>query len=186
MGQREESIAALKRAQALDPLSLEINAGVGVVFHHARQYDQAIEQHRKVIDMDPNFWFARAALGSVYISKGMYSEAIAEFQKARLIEDHPRMLAGLGSAYALAGQRAEAQKALDELIELSKRGYIDPWGIAHVFAALGEKGQAFGWLEKAYQVRAPFLAGLKVLPAVDSLRSDPRFADLMRRVGLPP
>ena len=118
----------------------------------------------------------------------MYKEAIEEFQQVTVLpnpKDDPDIVAALGYTYAVSGNKGEAQKLLDELNELSAQGYIPPFDIALIHLGLGEKDQAFEWLEKAYEERSRWLTGLKVDPIFDSLRSDPRFIDLLNRVGLP-
>ena len=187
MGRFDEGIEENKRGVQLDPLSLRANANLGQSLYFSRRYAQAIEQLRKAIDMDPNFWVAHSDLGLAYEQKGQFPEAIAELQKAVLLEGAiPAPTALLGRAYAVSGKRAEAQKVLDELKERSKRSYVPPYNIAIIYTGLGEKDQALAWLEKAYAERSFYLTLLKVDPDLDSLRSDPRFQDLARRVGLPP
>lgn len=181
----EESITEMKRAQALDPLSRIINANLGLHYYYARQYDQAIEQLRKTIDLNPDFGLAYFYMGRVLLQKGMYKEAIAEIQQARALSgDDPETIAELGFANGMAGRRAEAKGVLDELNELSKRRYVLPYFIATIYTGLGEKDQAFAWLEKAYDESHPGLALVNVDPKFDTLRSDPRFAELLRRIGL--
>jgi serine/threonine-protein kinase len=187
MGRFDESSTAHERARQLDPLSLIIDATVGLHLYLARRYDEAIERCRKTIEMDPNFFVAHARLGLAYEQKGMFEEAIAEFQKAiTLSGGNTGSVAALGRAYALAGNRVEAQKVADDLTERSKREYIPPHSMALLYAGLGEPDQAFAWLEEAYEARSGSLSYLKVDPALDSLRSDPRFQDLLQRVGLAP
>ena len=187
MRRYDESIAEMKRAQALDPLSRIINANLGLHYYYARQYDQAIEQLRKTIDLNPDFGLAYFYMGRALAQKGMYKEAIAQLQKAReLSGEDPETIAELGYAYALAGRRAEAQDVLNEMNELAKRRYFLPYFFASVYTGLGDKDQAFAYLEKAYDVSHPGLALVNVDPKFDPLRSDPRFADLVRRIGLTP
>ncbi len=182
-----ESITEIKRAQGLDPLSLIINSVAGRIFYYARQYDQVIEECRKVLELDPNFWVAHLFLGKAYAQKGMYDQAIAEFQKARDFSGgSTEAISMIGYVYAVSGKRGEAQRVLDELKALSKQRYVASHRIAMVYGGLGQKDQAFEWLEKAYARRDVLVPFLKVVPEFDSLRSDPRFADLLRRVGLPP
>ena len=182
MGRNEEAFAEYERVQQIDPLSL--NSGA-VLFYHVRQYDQAIEQFQKMLEIDPNRHFTHWQLGMVYEQKRMYKEAIAEEQKAvSLSADRPINVAWLAHAYAVAGNRVEAQKLLDKLKTLAKRRYVSPHDIAIIYIGLGEKDRAFEWLEKAYAEHA-LLVNLKVDPVYDSLRSDPRFSGLVRRVGLP-
>jgi tetratricopeptide (TPR) repeat protein len=155
----------------------------------ARQYDQAIEQFRKTLELDPNFTLTREFLGSAYLQKNMYMEALAEFQEALANSpDNMFTLSELGYAYAKSGRKAEAQKVLDQLNELSKRKFVPAISAVIIYVGLGEKDKAFEWLEKAYEDRSlggP-LASLKVDPIFDPLRSDPRFADLLRRMNLQP
>ncbi len=187
MGRLDEAIAEEKRAQELDPLSLNINTIVARRFYDARQYDQAIEQCQKTLEMDPNFAQAHFTLGQAYEQKTRYEEAIAALTKATTLSpSNPFHVSALGHAYAVSGQKSEAMKILDQLNELSQRRYVSPHEIAIIYAGLGEKEQAFAWLEKAYADRSWRLPFLKVEPRFDSLRSDPRFADLVRRVGLAP
>jgi eukaryotic-like serine/threonine-protein kinase len=184
MGQCEESIAEAKRALELDSLLLGINWLLGAAFYFARQYDQAIEQLRKTLELDPNFFLARIFLGWAYVQKFMYKEGIAELEKSVATSPSNVSLAFLGYGYAAAGKRPEAQKVLDQLNELSKQKYVPPFHKAIICVGLGEKDQAFEWLEKAYDEH--FIFGIKVNPIFDPLCSDPRFADLLRRMNLQP
>jgi eukaryotic-like serine/threonine-protein kinase len=183
-GRFEESIAEAKRALELDPLSHYVNSFLGVAFYHARRYDQAIEQFRKALDLDPNFSFAHSVLGLAYVYKSMYKEGIAELEKAVEIYRSHVSLMFLGRGYALAGRRAEAQKVLDQLNEFSKEKYVPAFRRAEIYVALGEKDKAFEWLQKAYEEH--FIMAIRVEPVYDPLRSDPRFADLLRRMNLQP
>jgi tetratricopeptide (TPR) repeat protein len=152
----------------------------------ARQNDQSVEQLRKTLEMDPNFLLAHHRLGLAYEQQGRYDEAIAEFRQIlNLAPGKPLGIAGLAHVYALAGKRAEAQKAFAELLEIAKQRYVPPASIAMIYGALGDKDQAFVWLEQADSTRDALLARLKVDSRFDSLRSDPRFAYFVRRVGLP-
>jgi serine/threonine-protein kinase len=182
----DEALAQARRAQELDPLSLPINMILGWVLLNARQDDQSVEQLRKTLEMDPNFILAHHRLGLAYEQKGEYDKAIAEFkQVVSLSAGKPLGVTAMGHAYALAGNRAEAQKLLAEMQEVSKQRYVSSASIALIYAALGDKDQAFAWLEKANNERDAILARLRVDSRFDSLRSDPRFADLARRVALP-
>ncbi len=181
----DEAIAELKRAQELDPLSLIINADLGNTYIQAHQYDKAIEQLQKTIEMDQSFYFAHWQLGVAHEMKGDFKNAIAEFQKARQLNDDPWVLALLGHISATTGRRDEALKILDQLKQISKRRFVKAYSFALVYAGLGEKDQAFQWLEKSYQDREARITRLKVDPLMDSLHADPRFADLVKRIGLP-
>lgn len=184
MGRFDEAIVQFKRAIDLDPLSTIINADLGEVYTWARQYDNAIDQLRKTIEMDQSFYYAHLHLGMAYELKGSYPQAIAEYQKARALGDDPFVLASLGHAYANSGKRDEALKILDQLKEISKQRYVGEYSFAVLYAGLGDRDQAFQWLEKGYQNRTSHMNWIKVDPMLDNLRADPRFADLVRRVGL--
>ena len=145
--------------------------------------EQLMEQYRKALALDPAFAMARYGLGKVYVGKAMYAEAIAEFQAVlRLQASDPRILGNLGPAYAVSGNRAEAGRILAEMTERSKRGYVRPDAFATVYAGLGDKDRAFEWLNKGVADKAVFLYLGTVF---DPLRSDPRFAELLRRMNLP-
>ncbi len=184
MGRMEESIAEIRRALELDPLSMIINVNLAATLYHARRYDQAIEQIHSALEIDPNFYLAHVMLGMVYEQKAMDREAIAEYEKSvsPSAGSSFRPSAALGRAYALAGRRNEALKIVQQLKALSKRMYVDPDRIADVYMALGDKDQAFAWLEKEHFPRY----GLRADPRFDPLRSDPRFQALLRRAGLSP
>jgi len=183
-GRLDEAIAEMKRAQELDPLSLIINAELGGNYIFARRYDKAIEQLGKTIEMDPTFYYARYNLGEAYELTGDFQEALKEYQTAYRISDDPAVLGFLGHAYANSGKKDEALKTLDQMKGISRQRYVPAYSFATVYAALGEKDQAFQWLEKSYQDRGPEMTLIKVDPLFDNLHSDPRFADLVRRMGL--
>ncbi|MGH9316238.1 MAG: protein kinase domain-containing protein [Thermoanaerobaculia bacterium] len=184
MGRFDEAIREAKRGQELDPISPEANLDVGFALHAARRDDEAIPWFRRVLDMDPSFLRAHWALGLALVQKGRYEEAIAELQKAVELSGGGVILGSLGYAYAVAGRRAQALEIVEKLKEGSRERYVPPAAVALVFAGLGEKDQAMLWLEKAYEERDPWATDLKTQPMFDSLRSDPRFLDLLRRVGL--
>jgi tetratricopeptide (TPR) repeat protein len=187
LGRPDEAVTVAKRAEELDPLSPIIGSLAGRSLYHARQYDQAIEQLRGVIDRDANFPLAHLILGLAYEQKGMFEEAIAEFQKgSSLSGGEPPMVGALGHAYAVSGQRGRAQNVLAELKQLSRRRYIAPYEIAVIYIGLGDKDLTFEWLEKAYQDHSHWLVLLKVDPRFDSIHGDSRYQDLRRRMGLPP
>ena len=149
--------------------------------------DEAIEQLRRAIDLDPNFARAHWYLGLLYEQKGMYREAIAEMQEGLgLSAGEPSTLGSLGHAYAISGNRAPAQKTLAELRELSTARYVAAHDIAVVHAGLGAKRQSLDWLEKGLEDRSFWMLYLKVDPRFDGLRGEPRFQNLIRRMGLPP
>ena len=184
-GRFDEALTEMNRASELNPLSPGLNLALGYRFYYAHQYPQAIEQIQKTLAMDATFVPAHAYLGRAYEQKGTYPEAISEMRKALdLSEGDTNELAALGHAYAMAHQVGEVKKVLDQLKERSQQTYVQPSLIAVIHAGLGDKNQAFDWLQKAYEDRSAGLLYLKVDPAFDSVRSDPRFLDLLRRVGL--
>jgi len=186
LGRFDEALTQMRRAQELDPLSLPINMTLGWALIAARQTDQSIEQLRKTLEMDPNFVLAHHRLGMAYEQQGKYAEAIAEFKQViNLTSGKPLGVAALARVYALAGQRADAQKLLGELQEQAKVRYVSPASIALVFAGLGEKDQALTWLDKAEKEHDGVIVRLKVDSRYDSLRSDPHFAEIVRRIGMP-
>jgi TolB-like protein/Flp pilus assembly protein TadD len=185
VGRTEEGMIESKRLLEIDPLDLALNAHLGWHYLFTRQYDQAIEKCLGTLEMGDTFW-AHYFLGQAYEQKGRYEEAIAELKKA--IAKSPastEATAALGHVYAVSGRRDEAQKVLDELKESSKQRFVSAVWPALIYAGLGEKDQAFEWLEKAYDQRAGWLIYLNTDPRFDSLRSDKRFQDLRRRVGPP-
>jgi serine/threonine-protein kinase len=187
VGRLDEALDEMRRAQELDPVSLEKTAAIGEVLYYRREYDQAIGQYQKALEMDPNSGFVYWAIGRAYTEKAMYEPAIAAFQKSiPLSGDSPDEAASLAYAYARSGKLKEARQVINDLQERSQKRYVSPTVIAIIYAALGEHDQAFAWLEKAYDGRDSILVFLKVEPPFDKLRSDPRFERLLQRVGLKP
>jgi TolB-like protein/Tfp pilus assembly protein PilF len=186
VGRAEEAIAEGKKAQQLDPLSPEVNSLLGQVLTFARKDEQAIEQMRKTLELDSNFFFAHYMLGRDFEQKGDLNQAMSEYQRARQLEENvPELLALVGRAYALSGKKAEAQKAIDELKEFSKRTYVPPYNFAIIYAGLGNKDETFVYLNRAYDERSQYLTWLKVDSQLDDLRDDPRFKELVKKVGIP-
>ena len=178
-------MAEVKLAQEADPLSLTISSTAGVILYNARRYDQAMEQLHKTLEMDPNYPSAHMWLGLAYEQLARGEAALAELQRAvSLAGGEPAELGLRGHTYASAGRKAEAQRVLAELNERSKRSYVSPFDIALVYAGLGEKRQALEMLERAYEDHSFRLTWIKVWPQLDSLRGEPRFRDLMRRMNL--
>jgi TolB-like protein/DNA-binding winged helix-turn-helix (wHTH) protein/Tfp pilus assembly protein PilF len=185
-GRSAESISEMMRARELDPMSESINFSLGWRLYFARRYDEAINQLRATLDLNPNSALAHLVLGESYKEKNQLDAAIRELETAaRLSSNAPFVLGPLGQAYGRAGRRAEAHRVLNQLQELAQRQYVSAVHPAEVYAGLGDHSAALQWLEKAYQERSNNLIFLKVDPAFDSLRSDPQFLDLVRRVGLP-
>jgi TolB-like protein/Tfp pilus assembly protein PilF len=186
VGQFDRAIAEAKRAVELDPLSLIINADLGVDYFIARRYDEAIEQLRKTIEMDPRFYYAHWTLGMALDLKGQLREALAEYKKAAELDDDPSVLGLVAQAYAKLGQRDEALKILEQMHQLATRRYVADYSFALVHMALGEKEKAIDWLERAYRDHAgPEISGLQVYPMLDPLRGDPRFEALVAKVFAP-
>jgi serine/threonine-protein kinase len=187
MGRFEESLTESLRGLDLDPLDLTMNTHLGWHYLLARQEDQAIEQLKRTLELDQSFINARLYLGQAYERKGMCRESIAEIQKVRDFYGQSQIASGLlGHAYAVSGQRGEAQKIIGEMKEQAKQEYVWPYNIAIIYVGLDERDQALQWLEKAYQDHSDDLIYLKVESMFDSLRSDARFTDLVRRIGLAP
>ncbi|MEK6322716.1 MAG: protein kinase [Acidobacteriota bacterium] len=185
LGQLDEALAEIKRAQELDPLSLVISENVSATYRLKGNLDAAIEQVRRVIELDPNFPGVHRELGQVYLRQRRYPEAIAEFQKAVDLSGRASVhLSSLGYCYAVVGKRGEALAITKELEEKYARREASGYDMAGMYAGLGEKDQTFAWLDKAYQTRSGLLIFVTSDPPFDSLRSDPRYADLLRRMGL--
>jgi TolB-like protein/DNA-binding winged helix-turn-helix (wHTH) protein/Flp pilus assembly protein TadD len=189
MGLPEEAIANYKRALELDPLSPIINGALGQAFYYTRRYDDAIEQEQKTLELDPNLGLARSYLAYAYLQKSMKKETIDECEKRLVITQRRAWaIANCAYTYAVLGRRADAQKLLGELNEISSEKFVPADAMAQVYTGLGEKAKALEWLEKGYERHSLGLGGvgLKVDPVWDPLRSDLRFADLLRRVNLQP
>jgi tetratricopeptide (TPR) repeat protein len=184
MGRHDEARAEIQRALELDPQSVIIYAQASQLSYWAREYDEAIEHCRRGLEIDPDFLAAHQTLAQPYRVKGMYDQAIAEFLRSRELGGTPTALAYLGHVYAEAGREAEARGALAELQELATTAYVGPDLFALIHLGLGDHEQAFDWLEKAYVERAFGLMLLKLDQRYDPLRDDPRFDDLLRRIGL--
>jgi TolB-like protein/Tfp pilus assembly protein PilF len=183
LGRFDEAIAEVKRAIALDPLSLVINADLGNSYYRARRYDEAIKQLRKTVDLDPGFYYAHWNLGSALAANGDLAGAIEEYEKARSLNDDPSMLGLLGNAYAAAGKKSEAIKIRDELEAISKQRYVSDYSFAIVNLGLGYRDEALRRLQRSYQGRAgDSLRFIRVDPLLDPLRRDPRFEALSEKI----
>ena len=184
-GRLEEAVQEMKKALELEPASLVMNTFMGATLYYAGRYDEAIDQCRRTIQMDPNFAVAHWHLGLAYEQKQALDAAIEEFKKAiSLSGGSPLMKAALGRAYANSQKKHEANEMLNELNELAKRQYVSAYEIATIYVALGNNEQAFQLLEKACTEHSFHLVYLNVSPQFKSVRSDPRFQDLVQRVGL--
>ena len=186
VGDSDKAIAELKRALQLDPLSLIINADLGVGLVTARRYDEAIAQLRKTIEMDPYFYYAHFNLGKALLLSGQIEEAMEEYKKAADLNDDPLVLGLLAQGYAKLGQRDEALKTLEQLQETATKRYVWNYTFALVHTALGENDKAIDYLERDYRDHADYeLALIKVDPMLDPLRGDPRFDALVSKVFAP-
>jgi tetratricopeptide (TPR) repeat protein len=185
MGDAEGSLAASKKFLELDPLDVVGNIHLAWHFVMARQFDEAIEQCFKSKELFPNSFWPYFCLGLNYERKGLIDESRAAFEQAISIGgDITFAYAGLGHLYATSGQKAKAEEIIASLSEMAKTRYVPSFDVALIYAGLGDDDSAFGWLEKAYQERSSWMAYLKIEPRLDSLRSDQRFSDLLKRVGL--
>jgi TolB-like protein/DNA-binding winged helix-turn-helix (wHTH) protein/Flp pilus assembly protein TadD len=187
MGRWREAIAEMERARAIDPVSLIINTDLGHIYYLARQNENALAALRQALEMDPNFGIARERLGEVYAAQGRYEDAIAELQRARaLFGGGPGEIeARLGYVYAASGRKAMAQEELNEITQRNKASQsFGDSAPALILAGLGEKEQAFKVLYEAAERRNSLMALYKVDPMFDSLRADPRYEDLLRRMNL--
>ena len=185
MERMDEGLSEIRLALKLDPLSRVINLNLSRILHFARQFDDAIKQCRKTIEMYPDYLIAHRRLGMSYGEKGMFDEAEAEFKKALAIsENESETMSARAYAHAGAGRTEDARKVLDRLIELAKKSYVSPYSVARIHIGLDQIDEAFECLEKTHQERHGILTYLKVEPIFDRLRSDSRYADLLRRMGL--
>ena len=187
MGRLEEAVAEKRRICELDPLSVLIRLNSAIALYLNGNYPESIEQSRMTIELDPSFAGGYWGLGLVYERQSNYDEAIQAFEKAAALSgSSPWVTGALGHCYALAGRRDEAARLLNELKELSSQRYVSAVSMALIHIGLGEKEQAFEDLEEAYKQRDVRLIYLNVSPAYETIRPDPRFQDLVGRVGLPP
>jgi TolB-like protein/DNA-binding winged helix-turn-helix (wHTH) protein/Flp pilus assembly protein TadD len=183
LGRNSEAISEMKKAKDLDPLSLIINADLAELYLIAHSYDESIQQSRRTIEMDANFALAHNQLAQAYLQKQMFDEAVAELQKAiKISGDSPTFTANLARTYAAMGRRSEAGELLDDLKKHSSPGYSRASEIAAVYVALGDNDRAMTWLEKGFDER--FNPGVLLRPGFDPIRSDPRFQNLLHRIGL--
>lgn len=184
MGEFDRAKAEILQAQQLDPVNLNIRCDVGWILYFSRRMDESISQLKQVVDMDPSYAVAHAFLAPAYDQKGMYEEALAEAQKAlALFEGNEHRIASLGIAYARAGKKHEARDILARLMKASRDHYISPYNTGLIYASLGETDESLNWLERACDDRFWMMAFLNVDPRWDSLRSNPRFIEILRRSG---
>jgi tetratricopeptide (TPR) repeat protein len=183
LGKNSEAITEMRKAESLDPLSLIISADMADLLLTARHYDESIEQSRKTMEMDARFAVTHYQLGQAFVQKHMYKEGIAELQTAiEFSRGNKTFRSNLAYAYAISGRKNDALEILNDLKDRSNNGFSNASEIALINIGLDEKTQAMDWLEKAYGER--FNPSVLMRPCFDPLRSDPRFQDLLRRIGL--
>ncbi|HEY6283699.1 MAG TPA: adenylate/guanylate cyclase domain-containing protein [Nitrososphaerales archaeon] len=186
MGRFDEALSEISKAQELDPLNLAINAGVGHVLYLSRQYDRAIDQYRKTVDLDPGFMLTHVWFGRPYLEKGMFAEAISELETGvRLSGEGTLALGMLGPGLASAGRKEEAMRVLEKLKERSEDKYVPSYWIAVVYNGFRDREQVLTWLRKAFDERSSWLVWSNVEPRFDWLRDDPEFASLMGAMKFP-
>ena len=184
LGRPKEALVEMRKAENLDPLSLIINADLAEFLLFTHSYDESVEQGRKIVEMDSTFAIGHKQLGDAYLLKQMDKEAVAELQTAvRLSGGSPICVADLARAYVASGKMNEAVKLLNDLKKNSNASFTNAPHIAMIYASMGDNDQAMHWLERAYKER--FNPSILLRSGFDPLRSDPRFKDLMRRIGLP-
>jgi serine/threonine-protein kinase len=184
LGRLEEAIAKDKKAIELDPLNSFFQAALAYYLYHARRYDDAMIQIRRTLELDPATTLAHHLLGCCLLWKGDTAGAIAEFQKSKIMVAGAWYQGLLGYAYAISGNRPKAEQILRELEEVAKRQYVNSTALADIYLGLGEKEKALDWLDKSYQDQESACWYLKVDPIYDSLRNEPRFQALLKKVGL--
>ncbi|HKV79023.1 MAG TPA: tetratricopeptide repeat protein [Candidatus Sulfotelmatobacter sp.] len=185
-GRREEALAESNRALELDPVSPIINLHLGWHYLYNKQYDRAIEQLGKTLELDPDYALAHWYLGLAYEQKKMFPQALREMGRAKdLLPTNLTVQCDIGHIYAVSGDKDRAEKVIAGLKEESARRYVNQYELALIYVGLGQNDQAFKSLERAFHEHSDMLVYLKVDPRLDSIRSDSRFADLMRRVGIP-
>jgi serine/threonine-protein kinase len=187
MGRFEDAIAEGKKSVELDPANVMASLFLAYDYFFARRYDLAEAELKKAPELEPNYAPAHGVLALVCVQQEKYAEAIREAERyVSLGGRDGTSLSILASAYVRGSRDAEGRKVLQELEALSQKSYVAPYGISSVYASLNDRDRAFAWLEKAFAIRDPALVRLKVGPLWDSLRDDPRYADLVRRIGFPP
>jgi eukaryotic-like serine/threonine-protein kinase len=181
-----DAMREIRRARELDPFSISINSFFVLTFYYARQYDHALEAAKEMGEVEPAFGSGAEALqGDVFAAKGKYVEAVAHWNKSLVLSGQDQDAAKLQSAYAIGGYRAYLDRQLQELKASSQREYVDPLQLAELYARMDQKDAAFDWLERAYKEHSSWLNFVNANPVYDSLRSDPRFSDLLHQMRLP-
>ncbi len=185
MGRFDEARIELKKAQDLDPLSLLTNTSLGRLLYFTRQYDEAARQLTKTLDMDPKFAPAQRAIEATFAQNGMFKEAVGERQKVLTLSGNPDLAASIGEDFNASGYPGVLKSWLEGLKEIAKRGYVSSYNMALIYARLGDRNQALASLEQAYHDRDSNLTYVKVEPAFDDVRSDPRFQKIVQQLAMP-
>jgi tetratricopeptide (TPR) repeat protein len=181
-----EAMGEIRRARELDPFSISINSFFVLTFYYARQYDQALQAAKEMVEVEPAFGAAAEGLqGDVFAAKRMYGDAVTHWNKSLVLSGQAEDAAKLQNAYTSGGYRGYLDKQIQELKASSQREYVDPLQFAELYTRMGDRESAFDWLERAYKEHSSWLNFVNANPVYDSLRSDPRFTDLLRRIGLP-
>lgn len=184
-GRSGEARAAMQRALELDPLLIISNVNLGRIDYYEERYDEAIKQYRRALELDDNFMRTHLRLSLAYVQQGLYQDALDESRKARSIAgDTPQITAQIAYVLAVSGQQSEARAALSELKQRAARQYVPPYDIALIYAGLGDRDMAFEWFEKAYADHSTEMIYFKVEPMLSSLRSDPRYQNILVRMKL--
>jgi tetratricopeptide (TPR) repeat protein len=185
MGKSDEAIAERKKALELDPISPLLHSALGEAYYHARRFDVTIEQNAQALELDHGYAIALVNIGRAYEQMGMHQQARAAFQKIlTAAPEDPAILALMGHEYAASGDKANANKILGKMREISARKYVPAVYFATIYTGLNQKDDAFHWLDKAYDERCEYLVYLGSEPLADPLRSDARFSRLLSRLGL--
>jgi tetratricopeptide (TPR) repeat protein len=185
LGRSEEALAEIRKARELDPLSVMIHVDAINEFFSLHRYDEAVERGRMALELDPGNGNARVMLAIVLVQQGRLREAVAEAEKAIQSGDSPLVLATAGGVFPAAGDPGRARRILGELAEVSKKRYVCPYEIGVIHLALGEKDEAFRWLEKGFRDRSICMQGTRQDPRLEPLHGDPRYEDLLRRLAYP-
>jgi tetratricopeptide (TPR) repeat protein len=184
IGRSDEAVSELELAHKLDPISVATNVYVGLPLFFARRYDQMIQRLQPIAVLNPAYHQPHAFLGLAYEQKGDWAKAIAELELAYKMDSEPEALAQLGHVYGVAGRTADARKVLRQLTQQSRQRYVSAYNFAVLHAGLGERDEAFRWLQRVEEDRSEWFAAVNVDPRLDGLHSDPRFAGILRSVGL--
>jgi len=182
----DECLIEIKRAQELDPLAPYNHFHLGYLYYIQREYDKSIEQYREALALSPNYESALKGLGASYREKGNYDEAIATLKRVVELNRFDQYVSELAYTYGVAGKRKEAKILIDELEGLAKHRYVSPVRIARMYAGLGENNKVFDWLNQAYADHSDHLLNLTIDPLFDGIRKDPRYIELVGKIGLEP